>query len=102
MSRTITLATWEQVTGGLRDTNPFDFIEHQLVPHCTRVGLYDIVRSYSDQVAEALPGHIDFVDNAFIASSDAVTDPEGVRAVILAAINEADDRHRRLVESWLA
>lgn len=97
--RAVTLATWKDATEGRRDTNPFDFIETQLRPHCERVGIYDVVRRYSDEVADALPEHIDFVDNRFVTEEprDAAADREAVRA----AIREADQRHRRLVEEWI-
>ena len=98
-TRPVTLATWREATQGRRDTNPFDFIETQLRPHCERVGIYDVVRRYSDEVAGALPEHIDFVDNRFVTAEprDAAAD----REAILAAIREADQRHRRVVEEWI-
>ena len=98
-NRPVTLATWKDATGGRRDTNPFDFIETLLRPHCERVGIYDVVRRYSDEVADALPEHIDFVDNRFVTEQprDAAADFEAV----VTAIREADQRHRRLVEEWI-
>jgi len=100
MTDTITLATWEQATEGRRDTNPFDHVEAQLIKHTARVGLYEVVRSYSDHVAESLPGHIDFVDNRFVVEADAETDRNADREAVTAAIREADARHRQLVEEW--
>lgn len=98
---TITVATWEEATDGRRDTNPFDFIEGRLMPHGTRVGVYDVVRRYSDEVADCLPDHIDFVDNRFVRPADASTDHHADRQAVVAAISEADARHRRLVEDWV-
>ncbi|GAB47678.1 hypothetical protein [Mobilicoccus pelagius] len=98
-TRPVTVATWKDATEGRRDTNPFDFIETTLRPHCERVGIYDVVRRYSDEVADALPEHIEFVDNRFVTAEP--RDEAADRAAIAAAIQEADERHRRLVEEWI-
>lgn len=102
MTNTITVATWEQATEGRRDSNPFDHVEKQLIAHTERVGLYDMVRCYSDQVCDCLPEHIDFVDNRFVVPADAGTPSEADREAVAVAIREADARHRALVESWIS
>lgn len=102
MTDTITVATWEQATEGRRDTNPFDYIETELLEHVERVGLYDVVRSYSEQVADALPEHMDFVGNTFVVDASRAGDLDAARAAVVSAIQEADQRHREIVRTWLS
>lgn len=99
---TQTLATWTQATDGARDTNPFDYIEAQLSAHCTTVGLHEMVTRYPEQIADCLPQHIEFVENRFVVTGDAGTDPEADRATVADAIARADGLHRTLVQTWLS
>ncbi|MDO5628028.1 MAG: hypothetical protein Q4G43_06880 [Mobilicoccus sp.] len=100
-TRTAVVATWEQATDGRRDTNTFDHVEKTLGFDSERVGSYDIIRTYPTQVAECLPEHLDFVDNAFVACPQTASDPAADRVAIADAIREADTRHARLVAEWL-